>query len=174
MASEFASESSPTLKPMPCPRLASCLRSRYAAWGGKHCIGAEDGHVEDRWAKLDGQVPLQGMLGYLNFAGGKGDPRFQKSVSDAFEFLANSGSTTPWIDLEVALTAKLDSLASAKNAAFLDARQARAVLRLAFHQLLRAYREHHRDLLFHAADAELFQPFFVACVCQAVAGQGPP
>ena len=37
-----------------------------------------------------------------------------------------------------------------------------------------AYREFHRDLLFHQTDETLFQPFFIGRVCEAVLQQGGP
>ena len=48
------------------------------------------------------------------------------------------------------------------------------MLELVFDQALPAYREFHRDLLFHQTDASLFRPFFVGRVCEAVLRQGPP
>jgi hypothetical protein len=47
-------------------------------------------------------------------------------------------------------------------------------LRLVFEGLLPAYRQFHRDLLFHQTEESLFQPFFLGRACQAVLQQGPP
>ena len=46
-----------------------------------------DASVQD----LEKLVPLEAMLGYLNFSEGKPDARFQKNVSDAFAILAERG-----------------------------------------------------------------------------------
>src|SRR6516162_10613845 len=98
--------------------------------------------VEQRLTELDQAVPLQGILGYLNFAGGKPDARFQKQLSDAYAFLADSED--PWGTLAGALQAKLRALKAGGGSAFRDTRQAEAVLGLVFERTLRAYREHHR------------------------------
>ena len=52
--------------------------------------------------------------------------------------------------------------------------QAEAVLRLVFDGVLPAYREFHRDLLFHQTDETLFQPLFIGRACEAVLQQGGP
>src|SRR5207302_7099737 len=101
---------------------------------------------------------LQGVLGYLHFSEGKPDPRFQKQCAGVMSHFA--GSPRPWESLQQALLAELDRLKRQGNAAFRDAGQAEAVLRLALGDLLAAYRAHHADLLSHQSDADLFQPFF--------------
>ena len=53
------------------------------------------------------------------------------------------------------------------SSAFRDVTQAAAALDLAG-RVLTAYREHHRDLLAHLSDVELFTPFFLARVLEAV------
>ena len=60
------------------------------------------------------------------------------------------------------------------SAAFRDIEQAKAVLALVFDQLLPAYRVHHRDLLFHQRDNDLFRPFLLGRMCEAVLSEGPP
>src|SRR5262249_50423354 len=80
----------------------------------------------------------------------------------------------PWRALHEALAAKLHELHVANSAAFQDVRQAEAVLSLTFDNLLPGYRRHHTDLLFHLSDEELFQPFFLARVFEAVLSQGSP
>jgi hypothetical protein len=116
--------------------------------------------------------PSQGLLGYLNFSEGRPDPRFQKQMSDAFGLLADRAE--PWHILRDTLLAELARLRQAGSAAFQDARQAEAVLRLAMGDALAAYRTHHADLLFHQSDLDLFQPFFLARVCEAVLAQRGP
>jgi hypothetical protein len=130
--------------------------------------------VNDLVNALDAVVPLQGVLGYLNFSTGKPDPRFQKQLSDAFAFLAGRGDAAPWQTLPESLRTRLRTLQAGASGAFRDTTQAEAVLRLAFGGVLPAYRRHHADLLFHQSDADLFQPFFAARVCEAVLSQGGP
>ena len=48
------------------------------------------------------------------------------------------------------------------------------MLSLVFEKVLPAYREHHRDLLFHLADDDLLRPFFIGRVAEAVLAEGPP
>src|SRR5262249_51074357 len=123
---------------------------------------------------MEQAVSWQGLLGYLNFSEGKPDPRFQKQFNDAYAFLANQGAAEPCPVLYELLTSRLADLGSAGASGFSDVRQAEAVLGLIFTRVLPAYRRHHADLLFHLSDPELFQPFFLARVVEAVLAQGPP
>jgi hypothetical protein len=129
--------------------------------------------VDDLSHELDRAVPLQPLLGYLNFSEGRPDPRFQKGLGDAYACLTGRGAPAPGAALHKALGAKLADLRAAGAAAFRDTRQAEAVLTLAFDRVLPAYRAHHADLLFHQDDAALWQPFFLARVCEAVLAEGP-
>jgi hypothetical protein len=130
--------------------------------------------LDERFKDLDAAVPLQGILGYLNFAGGKPDARFQKQLSDACRWLAKKGAPEPHALLAELLRSKLAELRAGGTSAFRDTRQAEAVLALVFAELLPAYRAHHADLLFHQPARELFQPFFLARACEAVLLQGAP
>ncbi len=129
--------------------------------------------MEIRFEELDSVVPLQNMLGYLDFSEGKPDARFQVQISDAYKFFAERGQTGPWNDLVRLLTEKLRSLQSGPSSAFEKSEQAAAVLSLVT-EVLTAYRRHHPDLLFHHSDQELFQPFFLARVFEATLTQGGP
>ena len=130
--------------------------------------------LDDRFAGIDQAVALPALLGYLNFAEGKPDPRFQKQLHDAIAYLAEHGSAEPWKDLPALLLARLPTLQQSGSAAFSDITQADAVIRLAFDGVLPAYRSHHSDLLAHQSDATLWQPFFLARVCEAVLMQRGP
>src|SRR5437867_2936128 len=79
----------------------------------------------------------------------------------------------PWQAFHETLTGKLEQLKK-EGGGFQDARQAEAALALIFDHLMPTYRRHHQDLLAHLSDAELFQPFFVARIAEAVLTQGPP
>jgi hypothetical protein len=130
--------------------------------------------VDRRDKDLEKLVPSQGLLGYLNFAGGKTDARFQKQVNDAYGLLADAGAEEPCKTLHEVLRGELDSLKAGGTGAFRDVKQAKAVLELTFAKVLPAYRQHHADLLFHLSDSELFQPFFLVRVFEAVLLQGQP
>jgi hypothetical protein len=68
----------------------------------------------------------------------------------------------------------LESLRQGEAAAFRDVRQAQAVLTLVFGEVLPTYRAHHADLLFHQREEDLFQPYFLARVFEAVLAQRGP
>ena len=123
---------------------------------------------------LDSVISLPALLGYLNFSQGKPDARIQKQWSDAHAFLAQRGVEKCWQILDLLLRTKLDELHAGEAVAFREVTQVRAVLTLVFDKVLPAYRCHHADLLFHQSDNDLFQPFFLVRVIEAVLAQGPP
>ena len=129
---------------------------------------------DDRFTGIDQAVPLPALLGYLNFAEGRPDPRFQKQLHDAYTFLAEHQSAQPWEDLRQLLLARLDGLKQAGSAAFADISQAQGVIQRALGDLLPAYRAHHADLLAHQSDSDLWKPFFLARVFEAVLSQRGP
>src|SRR5262249_24720294 len=83
-------------------------------------------------------------------------------------YLADHGAPAPLRALHDWLHSRLQSLQADHVAGFKDIRQARRVLDLTFNHVLPADRTHHQDLLFHVCEGELFQPFFLARVCEAV------
>jgi hypothetical protein len=123
--------------------------------------------VEERHAELEQAASASALLGYLNFSDGRPDPRWQKQLNDAYAFLAGRGEAAPWTALLDWLGARLRQLHAAGAAAFRDVAQAREVLALVG-RVLPAYRAHHADLLAHLEDRDLFGPFFLARVCEAV------
>src|SRR5687768_10538127 len=126
-----------------------------------------------RELEAGGEPALQQVLGYLNFSSGAADPQFLASLNSLFEHVASSATGTPvWLEVGRLLTERL-VLLQGHLPAFADAAQATAVLELVFDRTLPAYRQFHRDLLFHHSDASLFRPFFVGRVCEAVLRQGP-
>src|SRR5438132_59485 len=134
--------------------------------------------MSDSTANLESAVPISVILGYLNFSEGKPDSRFQRRLNDAYAVLAqgadgprSESSRRPWQALYEILVRRLEELKK-EGGAFQDARQADAVMDLTFNRVLPAYRRHHQDLLAHLSDAELFQPFFLARVVEAVLAQG--
>ena len=117
---------------------------------------------------------LEALLGYLNFAEGRPDPRFQKQWNDLCVDLAAGGSREPWRDLPKVLLESLAELKAAGKAAFQDTAQAEAIVRLVFESVLPAFRAHHGDLLAHLRDADLFVPLFLVRVVEAVLQQRGP
>ncbi|MBI1913392.1 MAG: hypothetical protein HYS12_01335 [Planctomycetes bacterium] len=126
--------------------------------------------MDELFAELDGAAPASTLLGYLNFSDGRPDPRWQKQLHDAFAFLADRGAAHPWDALRRWLASRLETLHTGGSAAFRDVAQARTVLDL-FAQVLPAYREHHADLLAHQTEDDLFQPFFLVRVFEAILTQ---
>lgn len=123
---------------------------------------------------LEQKVAPSALLGYLNFSDGRPDPRWQRQLNEAVRFFAERGDAEPWHLLHQWLTTRLGELHQGGAAAFRDIQQVSAVLDCAFDRVLSAYRRHHADLLFQLTDRELFQPFWVARVCEAVLAQGSP
>ena len=116
------------------------------------------------------------IAGYLNFSSGAPDPRFLRAINELFGQVAVAAdpSTEPaWQDLAGGLRTGLEELGS-QIEAFRQRDQAEAALGLVFEEVLPAYRRFHRDLLFHQSDADLFQPFFLGRVCEAVLAMGGP
>ncbi|HEY1860220.1 MAG TPA: hypothetical protein VGG61_07690, partial [Gemmataceae bacterium] len=128
----------------------------------------EESEVEKILPELDRVANAANLLGYLNFSDGRTDPRWQKQFNDAYGFLADHGAVEPWQALYEWLRSRLAALQETGAKGFQEVGQARAVLKLAFVKVLPAYRAHHADLLFHLADRDLFQPFFLTRVCEAV------
>src|SRR5262245_3635023 len=120
-----------------------------------------------------GANAVEQVLGYLNFSSGAADPQFLTNLNRLFESAGPDASVPAWLAVSRLLTERLTAL-RASAPAFRDADQATAVLELVFDRTLPAYREFHRDLLFHQTDELLFRPFFLGRVCEAVLRQGPP
>ena len=123
----------------------------------------------------DVSAVAQEILGYLNFSSGAPDPRFLKNLSELFGLIEASrpAATPTWQAVGGLLRAELQAVRGTRDA-FRQVDQVEAILGLVFDAAVPAYREFHRDLLFHHADQSLFQPFFVGRVCEAVLQQGGP
>ena len=102
------------------------------------------------------------VLGYLNFSSGAPDPRFLGNLNTLFGLVAGetAGGKPAWQALAERLRQSLRDLRG-RSDAFRQTDQAEAVLALVFDHLLGAYRQFHRDLLFHQTDEALFGPFFL-------------
>ncbi|MEN0110171.1 MAG: hypothetical protein AAF805_05570 [Planctomycetota bacterium] len=113
-------------------------------------------------------------LGYLNFSSGASDGAFLKTLDALFRVEESSDQTDePAVDRVLArLERRLEALA-AEGGAFADADQAAGALRLA-KQFREAYPRFHADLLWGRDAAELWRPFFLGRVFEAVLAQGAP
>jgi hypothetical protein len=121
-----------------------------------------------------GDPAVEQVLGYLNFSSGAADPQFLAKLNGLFEAVSQLRTGLPvWLELGRLLTDRLAVLQHSATT-FRDAEQASAVLEIVFDQTLPAYREFHRDLLFHHTDETLFRPLFIGRVCEAVLRQGSP
>jgi hypothetical protein len=113
------------------------------------------------------QLPGQGyrdLLGYLNFSDGTPGIRFQQSINELF---AQDNAPADFSALQQRLLDLLAQLKESGEAAFQESGQATRVITFVLRDLIDAYRAHHRDLLFHLAPTDLFQPFFVTRMFEA-------
>jgi hypothetical protein len=121
-----------------------------------------------------GRMALDKVLGYLNFSSGAADPQFLAALNQVFEQVDQQAvGDRSWHRLADLLKVELQRLPG-QNPAFQDVQQAAAVLELTFDHLLPAYREFHRDLLFHQTPEGLFRPFFLGRAMEVVLKQGAP
>ena len=118
---------------------------------------------------------VEEILGYLNFSSGAPDATFLRNLNDLFAAIdaGQPGGEPAWQRLGAALGEALPGISDSSDA-FRSVEQAEAVLGLVFHHALPGYRLHHHDLLFHQQDEQLFLPFFIGRMCEAVLQQGPP
>jgi len=123
----------------------------------------------------DARQHIEEILGYLNFSAGTPDPKFLKNLSELFACIDNrrkDGEPT-WRRLGAVLQQALPVIKGASEA-FRSVEQAESLVPLIFDYALPGYRLHHRDLLFHQVDEQLFQPFFIGRMSEAALRQGPP
>ncbi|MGH7137420.1 MAG: hypothetical protein ACREHD_16880, partial [Pirellulales bacterium] len=121
------------------------------------------------------QTTLDELLAYLNLSAGSPDVRFRCNLNQLAKALA--GTITPeeplWSASGRVLLARLTELRGA-SAVFSDTEQAEAVIESSFERVLADYQGFHRELLWHQRAENLFRPFFLAQVCEAVLAQGAP
>ncbi|TWT37309.1 hypothetical protein KOR34_22570 [Posidoniimonas corsicana] len=117
---------------------------------------------------------LREVIGYLNFSEGASDPAFTRNINTLFAAAERDAPDAKPLDTLVErLEAAMRDLSQA-DPAFADVTQAEAVLRLSAVDFRIAYREFHRDLMWHRSQRELWRPFFLVRVIEAVLAQGPP
>lgn len=123
------------------------------------------------------------LLGYLNFSTSPADPAIFVALNETAVRLAGelpkaSKTSRVLVEPPVAplgdyLRAELVKLQNT-SPAFDDIEQAQAILAITFDHALAAYRDFHRDLLFHQSVAFALNPFFVGRMLEAVLLQGRP
>ncbi|MGW8257671.1 MAG: hypothetical protein ACWGMZ_09320, partial [Thermoguttaceae bacterium] len=117
---------------------------------------------------------IEEILGYLNFSSGSPDPKFLKNLNELFSRIdkRDSSGVPTWRQLGNLLQDALPAIRESLPA-FRSTEQAEAVLALVFDKALPAYRAYHCDLLFHVDEEQLFLPFFIGRMFEAVLRQGP-
>jgi len=128
--------------------------------------------MQSNQLSADELTALDGTLGYLNFSSGAADYHLFANLDRLYRAIENlaeedAAAERPWQTLERLLLLRLEEL-GAEGTTFRDAAQARSIIHLAHDEVLPAYREFHRDLLFHQDDATLFNAFFLGRVYEAV------
>lgn len=116
---------------------------------------------------------LQRLAGYLNFSSGHSDPATLAAWNEVYAAAAKGdplSGPAPWLVLKDWLSETLERLA-AEQAAFRDCAQAKRVVRLLWSELLPAYLDFHRDLLFHQVPELIFNGFFLARCAEAILAQ---
>lgn len=118
---------------------------------------------------------LEEVVGYLNFSSGTSDPQFLRNINTLFRAIEPSCDDTsqPVCVFCGWLESRMNELPSEKPA-FGDVGQARAVIGLLRDHLLKAYRDFHRDLLWHQSDRELWRPLYIGRAFEALLAQGGP
>ncbi|QEF97080.1 hypothetical protein Mal15_11150 [Stieleria maiorica] len=113
---------------------------------------------------------LKRLAGYLNFSSGSSDPAIAALWNEAY-YHASQGNpltgTPAWLVLNNWIEQTLVSMAESTSA-FAEITQARDVSRLLLSELLPAYMDYHRDLLFHQEPEVLFNGFFLARAAESL------
>jgi hypothetical protein len=113
---------------------------------------------------------LQRLAGYLNFSAGVSDPLTLAAWNEAYRHATHENplSGPPgWLVLKDWLIETLAHLHQTAPA-FRDVTQARNVVQWLWSELLPAYLDFHRDLLFHQEPELLFNGFFLARCAEAL------
>ncbi len=107
---------------------------------------------------------LQRLAGYLNFSSGTSDPATLASWNVVYDAATQGNPLSgpaAWLVLKDWLSETLCRLEK-ESPAFRDVSQAKTLVRLLWSELLPAYLDFHRDLLFHQEPEVLFNGFFLA------------
>ena len=113
---------------------------------------------------------LQRLAGYLNFSSGVSDPLTMVAWNSVYDAATGGDPLTgppSWLVVKDWLKATLAQL-QRDQPAFQDVSQAQRVMRLLWSELLPAYVDFHRDLLFHQEPEVIFNGFFLARCAEAI------
>ncbi len=113
---------------------------------------------------------LQRLVGYLNFSCGKSDTATLSAWNDLYDAASQGDPLTgfpAWLVVKDWLSATLAKM-NQQSPAFRDVAQATRVIELLWNELLPAYLDFHRDLLFHQEPEVLFNGFFLARAADAL------
>ena len=113
---------------------------------------------------------LQRLAGYVNYSSGSEDPAIAAAWNQVYTTATGGdplSGAAGWLVLKDWLSETLQRL-SEEQAAFRDVQQAQRVIRLLWSELLPAYVDYHRDLLFHQEPVVLFNGFFLARAADAI------
>jgi hypothetical protein len=117
---------------------------------------------------------LRLLAGYLNFSSGTSDAATLAAWNDIY-FAASKGDPlsgpAAWLVVKDWLSDTLETLGK-EQSAFRDVAQARRVISLLWSELLPAYLDFHRDLLFHQEPELLFNGYFMARAADALISVG--
>ncbi|TWT83379.1 hypothetical protein CA13_48440 [Planctomycetes bacterium CA13] len=117
---------------------------------------------------------LRRLAGYLNFSSGSSDPAIFAAWNHVYEQAAGGdplSGPAAWLVLRDWLNETLDRL-QAEQAAFREISQAQRVVKILWSDLLPAYLDFHRDLLFHKEPEVLFNGFFLGRAAETILEAG--
>lgn len=117
---------------------------------------------------------LHRLAGYLNFSSGTSDPSILAAWNQVYDQASDGDPLTgppAWLVVKDWLSETLTTL-SQSQAAFSDSQQASRLISLLWSELLPAYLDFHRDLLFHQEPELLFNGFFMARAADALLAVG--
>ncbi|TWU04973.1 hypothetical protein [Stieleria varia] len=113
---------------------------------------------------------LQRLAGYLNFSSGSKDPAIAATWNQVYELASRGDPLTglpAWLVVKDWLVETLEELRQEKPA-FSDISQSLRIVRLLWIELLPAYLDFHRDLLFHQEPEVVFNGFFMGVAAEAI------
>ena len=117
---------------------------------------------------------LQRLAGYVNFSSGPADPSTLAAWNDVYRAASQGDPLTgppAWLVVRDWLCETLATLKE-EQPAFRDCQQATRVIALLWSDLLPAYLDFHRDLLFHQEPEIVFNGFFMARAADALLAVG--
>ncbi len=117
---------------------------------------------------------LRRLAGYLNFSAGTSDPATLASWNQVYAAASRGDPMSgppAWLVVRDWLCETLATLQK-EQAAFQDSQQASRAIALLWSELLPAYLDFHRDLLFHQKPELLFNGFFMARAADALLSGG--